>query len=244
MKTPNQEFTTAIGIDPGGCGGIAVYRTGEPVVAYAMPPTQADVLHLMRELTPEPARSLAFAESFGGFVGKAQPGSSAFKFGRGFGFLLGVLHERGVRVEMVLPRTWQKGFNLGRASASESKAHWKRKLRAEAQRRFPALKVTLSTADALLILDHGLRTMRATDDMKAFWIPASPPPEAAGSRCDRSVSIYRGPGLARSRSSGTQECPMPGAGKPWPDAVVITCRARFLLSCVSCSISSIQPRVS
>lgn len=163
MKTLNQEFTTVLAIDPGGRGGVAVHRAGEPVAAYAMPPTEADVLHLLRELTPEPARSLAFVESVGGFVGKAQPGSSAFKFGRGFGFILGVLQERGVRVELVLPRTWQKGFNLGTASACESPAEWKRKLRAEAQRRHPSLKVTLATADALLILDHALRNMRATD---------------------------------------------------------------------------------
>lgn len=163
MRTPITEYSNVIGIDPGASGGIAVHRAGEPVVAYAMPPTEADILHLVRDLTPEPARSVAFVESVGGFVGKAQPGSRAFTFGRGFGFLLGVLQERGVRVELVLPRKWQKHLNLGTASACASPADWKRKLRNEAQRRYPALKVTLSTADALLILDHAITDWLGTN---------------------------------------------------------------------------------
>lgn len=160
MRTLTPEFTTIIAIDPGASGGIAVHRSGQPVSAIAMPPTEADVLHCLRELTPEPARSIAFVELVGGFAGKAQPGSRAFTFGRGFGFLLGVLQERGVRVELVLPRKWQKRFNLGTASACASPADWKRKLRTEAQRRYPAIKVTLSTADALLLLDFGLAELR------------------------------------------------------------------------------------
>lgn len=155
MKTPIQEFTTIIAIDPGASGGLAVHKSGTPVTAHAMPPTEAEVMHLLRELTPEPSKCVAFVERVGGFVGKAQPGARAFTFGRGFGFLLGVLQERGVRVELVLPHKWQKHFNLGTASACASPAEWKRKLRGEAQRRHPALKVTLSTADALLILDFG-----------------------------------------------------------------------------------------
>jgi hypothetical protein len=160
MKTPILDFHTLISIDPGAVGGIAVHKAGAPVAAFSMPATEADVLHLIRELTTEPSRCVAFVESVGGFVGKAQPGARAFTFGRGFGFLLGVLQERGVRVDLVLPRKWQKGFNLGTASACASPAEWKRKLRAEAQRRYPALKVTLNTADALLLLDYGLTTLR------------------------------------------------------------------------------------
>jgi hypothetical protein len=44
-------------------------------------------------------------------------------------------------------------FGLGTASRCASKSEWKNKLKAEAQRRFPDLKVTLKTADALLILE-------------------------------------------------------------------------------------------
>ena len=54
------------------------------------------------------------------------------------------------------PQDWQKGFGLGTASACASKRIWKNKLKAEAQRRFPHLNVTLKTADALLILEHSI----------------------------------------------------------------------------------------
>jgi crossover junction endodeoxyribonuclease RuvC len=164
IKTPSQEFTsTIIAVDPGASGGVTVLSEGNPVTAYPVPAIEADVLHLIRELTPEPARCIAFVELVGDFIGKAQPGSSAFNFGRGFGFLLGVLQERGVRLEPVRPQKWQKWLGLGTASACSSHAEWKRKLRSEAQRRYPALKVTLSTADALLILDYGLSTLREQD---------------------------------------------------------------------------------
>ena len=111
MKDPIREFSTVMAVDPGAAGGVAVQKSGDPVTAYSMPPTEAEVMHLLRDLTPEPARCIAFVELVGGFVGKAQPGARAFKFGRGFGFTLGVLQERGVRVELVLPGKWQKNFN-------------------------------------------------------------------------------------------------------------------------------------
>jgi hypothetical protein len=62
----------------------------------------------------------------------------------------------GMRLELVRPQVWQKAFGLGTASACASKSIWKNKLKAEAQRRFPHLKVTHKTGDALLILEYAL----------------------------------------------------------------------------------------
>ena len=56
-----------------------------------------------------------------------------------------------IRLVLVRPQVWQKGFGLGTASACAKKSEWKNKLKGEAQRRFPELRVTLGTADALLI---------------------------------------------------------------------------------------------
>jgi hypothetical protein len=61
-----------------------------------------------------------------------------------------------MKVEMVRPQKWQKWLGLGRASGCGSPREWKNKLKAEAQRRFPYLNVTLKTADALLILEHSI----------------------------------------------------------------------------------------
>jgi hypothetical protein len=145
-----------IAIDPGAGGGIAVWRDGQPIDAVPMPPTEGDVLNLLRQLAVDPANTVAVVEEVGGYVGKAQPASGAFKFGRNFGFILGVLQALGVRVQLVRPQRWQKDLGLGNASGCTSRTEWKNKLKGCAQRLYPHLKPTLATADALLILEHAL----------------------------------------------------------------------------------------
>jgi crossover junction endodeoxyribonuclease RuvC len=152
---------TIISIDPGLSGGLAYQRDGQPAQAVSMPPTEGDVLELLKEWAADPASTVAVIEEVSGFAGVGQPGSGMFKFGRGFGFLLGVLQTIGVRVELVRPQKWQKALSLGTASGCASKVAWKNKLKAAAQRLYPALKVTLATADALLILEYANRTAPA-----------------------------------------------------------------------------------
>jgi hypothetical protein len=126
-----------------------------------MPETQGDVLERLREIKNvaglEGDDLVCVLEEVGGFAGKAQPGSAMFRFGEHFGFIKGAVQALGIRLVLVRPQVWQKGFGLGTASACASKTEWKNKLKAEAQRRFPHLNVTLKTADALLMLDHALR---------------------------------------------------------------------------------------
>ena len=148
---------TIIAIDPGLSGGIACLRAGQPVLAVPMPATEGDLIALLRELAPDPDQTTAYLEAVTGYVGVAQPGSSAFRFGRNFGFLLGVLQTLGIRLELIRPQRWQKPLGLGTASACASKTEWKNKLKGLAQRLYPRLKVTLATADAVLILDYALR---------------------------------------------------------------------------------------
>ena len=106
-----------------------------------------------------PGETVAFLEEVAGFVGKQQPGSAMFKFGRSFGFIIGVLEALGVRIELVRPQKWQKPLSLGTASTCASRSEWKNKLKACAQRLHPSLKPTLATADALLILEYGLQSL-------------------------------------------------------------------------------------
>jgi crossover junction endodeoxyribonuclease RuvC len=77
-----------------------------------------------------------------------------FRFGRNFGFILGVFAALKIPVELVRPQKWQKALSLGTSAAHASKTAWKNHLKAEAQRRFPDQKVTLATADALLLLSY------------------------------------------------------------------------------------------
>lgn len=168
-------MSVIIAIDPGASGGVAVSVFGV-VDCRPMPPTGGDVLALLRSIKVSADKSAAetvcVIQAVNGFVGKAQPGSAMFRFGEGYGFLRGVVQALGIRLELVRPQVWQKAFNLGTASRCASQTVWKNKLKAEAQRRFPQLSVTLATADALLILDW-VRVARATKEMP-------PAPNAAG----------------------------------------------------------------
>jgi crossover junction endodeoxyribonuclease RuvC len=156
MITEIMNHKTLIAIDPGQSGGIASWSNGI-IAARAMPGTEGDVLALLRHLCSDPDNTVVFLEEVGGYVGKAQPGSSMFKFGRGFGFLLGCIQTLGVRLELVRPQKWQKEFSLGTASSCATQSEWKNKLKAASQRIFPAITVTLAISDSLLLLEYAIR---------------------------------------------------------------------------------------
>ena len=146
---------TIIAIDPGANGGISV-RFPEYTEAYPMPKTFGDIVDLLRSIYAPHPNAVCYLERVSGFAGKGHPGSRMFKFGEGFGFLQGVLMSASTKLVFVRPQEWQKHFALGTAASCTGKREWKNKLKAEAQRRFPTLAVTLKTADALLILDYAI----------------------------------------------------------------------------------------
>ena len=147
-----------VGVDPGASGGLVVIGPSG-VVAEKMPATEADVwgwvslLHLDGYLDGPPPEVYAAVEKVGGYVGEAQPGSAAFKFGLSYGGVRMALTAAGVPFDDVTPQTWQKAFGLHRGKA-ESKTAWKNRLKAKAQQLFPGVAVTLATADALLIAEY------------------------------------------------------------------------------------------
>lgn len=160
-----------IAIDPGQSGGIA-FLIGTQVRCFKMPATQPDVLELIRNhaLTD----TSCYIEDPPKYIGQDVPSSTIFVMAENYGYIKGVLQALGIRTIQVTPQTWMKALNLGTkgtlrtpagASATEkasikthnaqAKRDWKNKLKAEAQRRYPALAATLATADALLILEYG-----------------------------------------------------------------------------------------
>ena len=151
MDTP-QHTKKYLAIDPGASGGLA-WRTSEGTPkAQKMPETEGDILCLLRGF--KHMETTVILEEVGGYVGKAQPGSAMFVFGRNTGFLIGAIMALGFRLEMVRPQTWQKNLGIGNSRSCASKSEWKNKLKALAQRKFPELTITLATADAALILDY------------------------------------------------------------------------------------------
>lgn len=90
---------------------------------------------------------------------------SAFQFGKNTGLIYGIIMACGVGIADVEPKTWQFEFGLGGkhaapgSTASQEYAARKRAHKAKAQELFPAVKVTLEIADALLIAEYGCRKL-------------------------------------------------------------------------------------
>ena len=76
--------------------------------------------------------------------------SSTFKFGVGFGFLVGCLTALKIPFEFVTLQKWQKALSCqshGDKNVTKQKA----------QQLFPQIKVIHANADALLIAEYGRR---------------------------------------------------------------------------------------
>lgn len=146
---------TILSIDPGKSGGIAWWHE-EDLGAFPMPNTQGDIVGAIRSLVIG-GDSVAYLEQVPKHCGPKLPASSVFVMAENFGFVKGVLMALAVRVVMVTPQAWQAEFSLGRKADCASKSEWKNKAKARAQELYPALDITLSTSDAVLILEYGRR---------------------------------------------------------------------------------------
>jgi len=149
-----------LAIDPGASGGFAWVHDGK-VGANKMPQSDSEILDQLSNLVDHsfPEIPVVYIEKVSGFIGKPQPGARMFKFGKGFGFLLGVLMSLRWEINLISPQKWQKSLGIG-TKGERSGPEWKRRLKDEAQRLFPAKKVSLATADALLILRFAISQTR------------------------------------------------------------------------------------
>jgi hypothetical protein len=149
-----------LAIDPGKSGGFAVHINGESG-AGKMPDTLKELALRARGLTIEAKTDpVCYLEDVPKFCGHNRPAASIFTLAESYGAAQGILAALGIRTILVRPQDWQKGLNLGKRRDCKNDHAWKAKLKAEAQRRFPAINVTLATADALLLLDYALRQER------------------------------------------------------------------------------------
>lgn len=138
-----------LGLDPGVSGGIAILDEYHMLKAWKMPETErdiSDVFESLRKLV-----TFAIIESVHAF--KGQGVSSTFTFGRNYGFLRGMLIAHKIPFEEVTPGKWQAYMGI-KSIKDEKKAAHKNRLKGMAQRLFPTLKITLATADAILIAEY------------------------------------------------------------------------------------------
>lgn len=151
-----------ISCDPGTSGGIAVFD-GIRMETYKMPETFPDIYESLKEIRDTYIADcdiVAYMEN----VGHGMPGQSSkatATFARHNGHLEMAFYALGIRTEMVTPQKWMKHYSnsLGKSSDCE-KREWKNKLKGEAQRLFPSVKITLWNADAVLLANYGYRQLK------------------------------------------------------------------------------------
>lgn len=149
------------GIDPGLKGGLALIlpETGE-VHAYPMPVAgdELDGGLLASGLRRYPG-GVAVVEKVGAMPGQGL--SSTFKFGKGYGTVLGVCAALGLRVELVTPQKWKGEVLAGTTKDKDAAVAYCRRV-------FPAVELVLprcrvphdGMADALCLAEYGRRTYR------------------------------------------------------------------------------------
>jgi hypothetical protein len=157
MPSRNGSGAVYLGLDPGASGGLAVVWEGRdgPPKAFPMPATDRDIWDLIIKVQAIAGSGVfALLEKVGGYVaGNASPGSAMFRFGQSYGALRMALTAAEAIWEEVTPQQWQRELSLPPRKKTEGKGAWKNRLKAKAQQLFPTVRVTLATADALLIAE-------------------------------------------------------------------------------------------
>ena len=156
-------MTLIIGIDPGKSGGIAWQRIGHENMsaAVAVPETEYDCRLLLADFLTYDEPLIAYLEKVGASPQMGR--TSAFSFGRSYGFLRGLLVGMAIRFEEVTPQKWQAEFGLrqpgkqlGKDDVTKHNA-----IKGKAQQFFPHLQITHAKAAALMISEYGARQHRA-----------------------------------------------------------------------------------
>lgn len=141
-----------LGVDPGVSGGLAIIQPDGLAVAFSLSNmTERDIYDVFSAVVLENT-CMAYLEKVHAMPGQGV--TSMFSFGQNYGFLRGVLVATHTPFIEVTPQAWQKKLGLGGLSPERSQR--KKLLKQKAQQLFPYLKVTLATADALLIAQYGL----------------------------------------------------------------------------------------
>ena len=134
-----------IAIDPGASGGIAWSKQdGGGVETAPMPEGMTEICDFIRGLAASLVDPVCYIEKVGGYM-PGNSGPAACKFARHMGHLEMALYANGVPTVQVTPNKWMKAIG----SWPKDKTERKRAIKEEMARRFPHLKVTLKTADAL-----------------------------------------------------------------------------------------------
>lgn len=102
-----------IGIDPGKKGGIAVISGDYPDHYHTFPFSSEKLREIAEAFS---ADSKAVVEDVHAMPGQGV--TSMFTFGKGFGYIIGVLEANSFPYQLVSPQRWKKEFSLSGDKAS------------------------------------------------------------------------------------------------------------------------------
>ena len=136
-----------IGIDPGAKGGVAIFDEQEDkMILHKCPETPKEMAAIINTAKLKDKYATCVIEKVHAFPTDAR--SSAFKFGCNFGKWLGILGAYDIPTIEVTPQVWMKPLQ----PLPKIKRDRKNELKRIAINLFPDNKVTLSTADAALMV--------------------------------------------------------------------------------------------
>lgn len=158
-----------MGVDPGKSGGVAVLLPGFDWMIHQFT-TDGDLVDFFREVTAvvqmngyHITATMEEVNAMPSGAGK-MGATSAFSFGRNFGFYHGLLLGMDIGYKTVRPQVWQKILGLhSRATSGGAKEH-KDYLAEEARRRFPSVFSgktkgwTKAVCDAVLLAEYARTT--------------------------------------------------------------------------------------
>lgn len=143
---------TLLGVDPGRSGGLAALLPDGTVRFKTMPKTEAAILHWFQDV-PRPDGAYACIEWISPAIfGTAK--SSMSKLYGSYRALRMALVAAAIPFDAVPARTWQRALLLPLRKKGQGRSAWKQQLKRQAQKFFPQLRLTLATADALLLLAY------------------------------------------------------------------------------------------
>ena len=151
-----------VGIDCGIGGGIAYYiPEKKEVYAIPMPEKISDIDDALSFVL---SNSIVYVEDVPPFVGINRPAARIFKLAKNYGIILGILEALCMEYITVRPAVWMKAIGTNKKKHYKTDNEWKNYLKKLAMIYYPNYinkhgntKITLKTADALLILEYGMQ---------------------------------------------------------------------------------------
>ena len=147
-----------VGVDPGLSGALVCLSDRSIIACTKTPITERDILDWFKQF---PLGTPALIEWINpGYRGSGK--SSMSKLYGSYKELRMALTASDMSWQDVKPGEWQQGLRIPPKTKAEKENQnkWKNKLKGKAQQLFPQEKVTLATADALLIAEYCRRTHR------------------------------------------------------------------------------------